>query len=120
MLRGWATLGSGLEIAKLPEGRRSTSCRLSLDFEDESAYEAFLGAEWRSLKLQFEGDELASGYKASCTIEIGKFLIDSPGLHLSGPDGLLVYDLACEAVADTSLATPTEVTVTLVNGTASY
>mgnify|MGYP000852412829 CR=1 FL=1 len=120
LVRDWATLGSGTEIAKLPEGKRTTSLRVALDFENTTAYEAFLDAEWKSLKVAFAGEEIATGYNAALVIEAPKLRIESPGLHLHGPDGLLVQELICEAVVDCSLATPTDVKVTLVNTTESY
>lgn len=113
----WTAGGAG-KIGKLPAGNFSVGGRFTMAMESTAAHQAFLNGEAAALKLRVSGATVVGTWGYGLELELPKvryFSLNAP-LAL----GRLLYDLAFEAVLDTSQQPATEVICRLWNTTAAY
>lgn len=112
------TAGSAGKLGKLPAGSFSVGGRFTMAMESTAAYQAFANGESAALKLRIDGATIIGTWGYGLELELPKVRYFS--MHAPLAPGRLVYDLAFEAVLDTSQQPATEVVCRLWNATAAY
>ncbi len=113
----WSAGGAGL-LSKMPAGAFSVGGRFSMAFESTDAHEAFVGGEPTSLKFRIAGPALVGTWGYGLEVELPNvryFSADAPLVP-----GRLVYDIAFEALLDTSQSPAVDARCRLWNGRAAY
>jgi hypothetical protein len=112
------TAGSGGKLGKLPAGAFSVGGRMSMAFESTAAHEAFTAGTPASLTLRVSGKTLVSTWGYGLEIELPKVRYFSADAPLR--PGRLVYDIAFEALLDTSQQPPLDARCRLWNTRTGY
>ena len=113
----WTAGGAG-KIGKLPAGNFSVGGRFTMAMESTAAYQAFVNGEAAALKFRANGATLVGTWGYGLELELPKVRYFSMNAPLA--PGRLVYDLAFEAVLDTSQQPATEVVCRLWNTRPGY
>jgi hypothetical protein len=113
----WTAGGAG-KITRLPAGSFSVGGRCTMAMESTSAHQAFVNGDAVGLKLRVNGAALVGTWGYGLELELPKVRYFSMNAPLA--PGRLLYDLAFEAVLDTSQQPATEVVCQLWNTTAAY
>jgi hypothetical protein len=112
------TAGSAGKIGKLPAGNFSVGGRFTMAMESTAAHQAFLNGEAAALKFRVNGATVVGTWGYGLELELPKVRYFSMNAPLA--PGRLLYDLAFEAVLDTSQQPATEAVCRLWNTTAAY
>ena len=113
----WTAGGAG-RLSKLPAGAFSVGGRLAMSFESTGAHEAFVNGEPTSLRFRVDGASVVGTWEYGLEIELPHVRYFSAEAPLV--PGRLVYDIAFEALLDTSQAPPVDARCRLWNSRASY
>jgi hypothetical protein len=113
----WSAGGAGL-LTKLPAGAFSVGGRFAMAFTSTGAQEDFVNGEPTSLRLKLAGPALVGTWGYGIELELPKvryFSADAPLVP-----GRLVYDIAFEALLDTSQSPALDARCRLWNGRMGY
>jgi hypothetical protein len=113
----WAAGGGGL-LTKMPAGAFSVGGRFTMAFVSTDAHEAFVAGEPTSLRFKVAGPALIGSWGYGLEVELPNvryFSADAPLVP-----GRLVYDIAFEALLDTSQSPPVDARCRLWNGRMGY
>ena len=112
------TAGGGEKLSKLPAGAFSVGGRFTMAFGSTAAHETFVSGEPTSLRLKLAGPALVGTWGYGLEIElphIRYFSADAPLVP-----GRLIYDIAFEALLDTSQSPPLDARCRLWNSQPGY
>jgi hypothetical protein len=112
------TAGSGGRLGRLPAGAFSVGGRFAMAFESTTAHEAFVNGEPSSLTFTVAGPAVVGSWGYGLEVELPRVRYFSATAPLI--PGRLVYDIAFEALLDTSLSPPVDARCRLWNSQASY
>jgi hypothetical protein len=112
------TAGAAGRLGALPAGAFAVGGRLAMAFESTDAHQAFVSGEPTSLRLRVSGPSLVGTWGRGLEVELPRVRYTSATAPLA--PGRLVYDIAFEALLDTSQAPPLDARCRLWNAVASY
>jgi len=113
----WTAGGEG-KLAKLPAGTFSVGGRFAMAFESTAAWQAFTAGSGASLGLRVSGQTLVGTWGYGLEIELPRVRYFSADVPLA--PGRLVYDIAFEALLDSTQEPPLEARCRLWNTKAGY
>jgi len=113
----WSAGGAG-RLSKLPAGAFSVGGRFAMSFESTAARDAFVNGEPMSLRFGVSGASVVGTWGYGLEIELPHVRYFSANAPLV--PRRLVYDIAFEALLDTSQSPPVDAWCRLRNSRASY
>ncbi len=112
------TAGAGGKLGKLPAGGFAAGGRFTMAFESTAAHEVFVSGEPTSLRFAVAGASVVGTWGYGLEVEFPQARYFSADVPLA--PGRLVYDIAFEALLDTSQSPPLDARCRLWNTTPSY
>jgi len=112
------TAGAAGRLGRLPAGAFSVGGRMTMAFESTAAYETFTTGLSTSLRFHVSGPSLVGTWGYALEMELPQVRYFSADAPLA--PGRLVYDIAFEALLDTSQQPPLDARCRLSNTKSSY